>query len=173
MPTQWAHQFYWNVSSTAGDTPPVLPDSVGGYPSWQSAPTGVASMIIFGPPLAWLGAWLRRLWWAVRAAWRWSGYPLERRRVIRECERLMADPSWEAGLCAVRDTAQTLGFATPIAWVPYARELKSSPGRAQNVFRHQRAMALLRDRCPTTLNNPDQNLLIELAYHGWSARSPD
>lgn len=170
MPTQWAHEFYWDVSSTVVE---VIPEAKGGYPAWQSAPLGMLG-VAWGVPLDRLVAWMKRLWWAICAAWRWSGYPVERRRVLFRVERAMQDPYWTLGLKAVHETANTLGFNNPEAWVAYGREIKSDPGRAQNIFRHQRAMGLLRDSLKadygSTLTNPDQNLIIELAYHGWATR---
>ena len=46
--------------------------------------------------------------------------------------------------------------------------MKSSPGRAENVFRHLNACQITRETAGSTLTNPDCNLLVELAYHEWS-----
>lgn len=74
-------------------------------------------------------------------------------------------PAFEAALTAVDECAHTLGFNRPEAWIPYSRMLKSDPGRAQDVFRHVKAMERTRELANSTLTNPEANLLVELAYH--------
>lgn len=91
--------------------------------------------------------------------------PTERLRVLRTVITTLDSPLYPVAKRAVRETSQTLGFNRPEAWVPYSRELKSEPARAENVFRHLHCMRLIRDYSGVTLSNPEQNLLAELAYH--------
>lgn len=177
------HGFYWNFSDT--NVAPVAPTGRGGYPGWQASVTATA--VVFWPPLSAIQPWIDRLRWAWqtwRFVWRhaqdervWLDTWLtrlaacdpEQRAVLERVILAMSDARWPVARQAVRTTATTLGFADPQAWIPYGRELKSDPGRAENVYRHQKAMRHLRDAYSSTLTNPQQNLVIELAYQGLSA----
>jgi len=88
--------------------------------------------------------------------------------VLAESQRLLNHPAYPHALEAVQKTATTLGFNRPEAWQGLSRHMKSSPGRAENVFRHLEACRLTRETAGSTLTNPDCNLLVELAYHEWS-----
>jgi hypothetical protein len=90
--------------------------------------------------------------------------------VLERVEALRQHPAYPCALEAVQKTATTLGFNRPEAWQGLSRHMKSSAGRAENVFRHLEACRLTREASPSTLTNPDCNLLVELAYHEWSRR---
>lgn len=94
----------------------------------------------------------------------------ERRAVLDRSLDALESPAYAVAQQAVRTTATTLGFNRPEAWKDYNREIKSDPGRMENVYRHLRACHLLRDAAGSTLTNPDQNLLVELAYHGFAQK---
>ena len=88
--------------------------------------------------------------------------------VLTKAVETVSSPDFHVALEAVRQTATTLGFNHPAAWKPYSHMLKESPGRAENVFRHERACTLTRAAVTRTLTNPEVNFLVELAYHGWT-----
>jgi hypothetical protein len=90
--------------------------------------------------------------------------------VLTRATALLQHPAYPAALEAVQQTATTLGFNRPEAWQGLSRVMKASPGRAENIFRHMRACELTRELSPSTLTNPDCNLLVELAYHDWARR---
>jgi hypothetical protein len=92
----------------------------------------------------------------------------ERRAVLERSLTLLESTSFEHARQAVRQTATTLGFSRPEAWKDLSREVKASPGRTENMYRHLKAMHLFRDRDGSTHTNPEQNLLTELAYSGFS-----
>ena len=72
---------------------------------------------------------------------------------------------------AVRATAVTLGFNRPEAWVNLSRRIRASQPEAENMYRHMHACVLVRDTAlPSTLSNPELNLVTELAYQGFAAR---
>lgn len=186
MPTQWAHSFYWNFSDT--NVAPVAPTGRGGYPGWQAA--SVASGVVFGPPLDLLGqVWARLVSWL---RWCWAGFGLrDRERILATAQRiagqgiaeravlehaivLMNGPHWGQADRLVRETATTLGFNRPEAWIPYGRALKASPGQAENTFRHLRTVHELKKiETTSTISNPDAHLLVELAYHRFTVAPRD
>jgi hypothetical protein len=92
----------------------------------------------------------------------------ERRAVLDRSLVLLESTSFTHARDAVRKTATTLGFSRPEAWKDLSREVKSSPGRTENMYRHLKAMHVLRDLDGSTHTNPEQNLLVELAYTGFS-----
>lgn len=89
-------------------------------------------------------------------------------QAVAKAQDLTKHPAYPFALEAVKKTATTLGFNRPEAWQGLSRHMKSSPGRAENVFRHMNACQLTRETAGSTLTNPDCNLLVELAYHEWS-----
>lgn len=89
-------------------------------------------------------------------------------RAVEKAHDLTQHTAYPAALEAVKKTATTLGFNRPEAWHGLSRQMKSSPGRAENVFRHLNACQLTRETAGSTLTNPDCNLLVELAYHEWA-----
>lgn len=197
MPTLWAHQNYFNNTSTV--VPPALADSQGGYPRWQ------ASVIATGSFPGQLQALWERLtaWWRpervvevpvvqtetvfvpvaakvkpkkrVGALVQWARrakkvVPQAPQPVMAKVAALRTHPAYPIALKSVAETATTLGFNRPEAWQGLSRQMKSSPGRAENTYRHMRACELVRAQSPSTLSNPDCNLLVELAYHEWSGQ---
>lgn len=164
MPLQgWAHTFYWETSDTSAAVVHLSGGAV--YPHWQSA---VITPSLFGM----IGAWIDARWALVQ--WHWAlarrvhGLPRESRAVLLRVVDSLESPAYPAAQQAVRTTATTLGFNRQEAWKDYARELKSDLGRMENVYRHLKACHLLRDAAGSTLTNPQQNLLTELAYHGFT-----
>lgn len=166
MPTLWAHRNYFNNSSTV--VPPTLADSGGGYPRWQASVIAVGT---FPGQLQVLWerviAWWHRLWRARPAPVATPAAP----GVMAHVAALRAHPAYPIALTAVAETATTLGFNRPEAWQGLSRQMKASPGRAENTYRHLRACELVRNQTPSTLTNPDCHLLVELAYHEWAGRT--
>jgi hypothetical protein len=85
--------------------------------------------------------------------------------VLLQAALLVAHPAYPAALAAVERTRTTLGFSRPEAWQALSRQMKQSPGDAENVFRHLQACQWTRETAGSTLSNPDCHLLVELAYH--------
>jgi hypothetical protein len=175
MPLKWAQQNYWNISSSV--VTPVASETVGGYPLWQSSVIGTGG----GGLQVWyerLIAWGRRWRQTVRFARRYRRGTPEQRRILERVTRALDSPSYPFAREAVHTTANTLGFRNKEAWVPYARLLKSQPGRAENVYRHLRACELTRESLrsssraepASTLTNAETNLLVELAYTGFAVK---
>lgn len=80
-------------------------------------------------------------------------------------------PAWPLATAAVRQTATTLGFNRPEAWIPLNRMLKHDTRSRENLFRHLEACRIVRANLVTsTLSNPDLHLLVELAYHRYRMR---
>ena len=167
MPTQWAHEFYWDVSSTA--VAPIAPPPMGGYPLWQTS--GVTLGFGLGGALS---LWERAVdavtwfWTLVRRSYRMDR---EQRAVVLTVLDGLSHPAYPVAQKAVRKTATTLGFNRPEAWKELSRELKGSQGHAENAFRHLEACRLLRaNLMASTVTNPECHLIVELAYHGFAAR---
>jgi len=163
MPTLWAHQNYFNNSSTV--VPQALADSGGGYPRWQASVIAVGVFpgqlqVLWERLIAWLRSWRRRQAPLVLVP--------PQSTLIQRIEALRTHPAYPHALQAVQQTATTLGFNRPEAWQGLSRVMKASPGVAENTYRHMRACELTRAASPSTLTNPDCNLLVELAYHEWS-----
>jgi hypothetical protein len=166
MPTLWAHRNYFNNSSTA--VKPTLAASEGGYPRWQASVIAVGSfpgqLQVYWERLV---AWVRS-WRAARPAIIVA--PASEAAVLDRVRTLLEHPAYPFAQAAVRQTATTLGFTRPEAWQGLSRHMKEDAGRAENVFRHMRACVVTRATAPSTLTNPDCNLLVELAYHEFAAR---
>lgn len=165
MPTLWAHQNYFNNSSTS--VAPVAAPSRGGYPLWQASTFAVGSGLGGGIVL-WerLCDWLRWFWTLFRRSLR---YDPERRRAVIKTLNALEHPAFPLAQQSVRRTATTLGFNRPEAWKELSRSLKSDPGTAENAFRHLEACRLTRvNLINSTVTNPQCHLIVELAYQGWA-----
>lgn len=92
----------------------------------------------------------------------------ERRAVVERSLALVESPQYAVARNAVRETATSIGFDRPEAWKDLARHMKADNGRTQNVYRHLKAMRILRETAGSTFTNPDANFLTELAYQGFS-----
>lgn len=157
------HRFYWEFSDTKAAPVPI--PSKGGYPLWQA---GVIAPSLLGMLGAWIDARWALLQWHWRLATRVHRLSRESKAVVLKTIDALEHPCYPHAQTAVRKTATTLGFNRPEAWGGLKRELKASPGRAENTFRRLNACSLLRDLSPSTLANWDQNLFVELAYHGYT-----
>lgn len=170
MPTIGSfHDQYWKdqTPSTFVPTPPG--PSRGGYPGWQA---GVIAPSLFGVIGAWIDGQMQRLRWALRLVRRVEALDREQRLVLDRVIVALESPAYPVARLAVRETATTLGFNRPEAWKPYSNELKASPGRAENTFRHLRACSVMRDRLReqgSTVTNPQMHLVVELGYQGFAA----
>lgn len=165
MPTLWAHRNYFNNSSTA--VAPTLAPSKGGYPLWQASNFSVGIGIGGILPL-WeaLCDWCSWFWTLFRRSLK---YDRERRRAVIKTLNALEHPAFPLAQQSVRRTAVTLGFNRPEAWKELSRSLKSSPGHAENAFRHLEACRLTRaNLISSTLTNPQANLIVELAYQCWA-----
>lgn len=168
MPTIGAfHGFYW-MTGDAAPGPPAGGVSPPVYGTWQAS-------VVVGSLFGAIGA----RWDAFRAAVRyWWGLKTrierldgERRAVLFATLDLLESVHFPRAQVAVRETATTLGFTRPEAWLALSRAIKADPGRAQNVFRHLEAMRRLRvasDAAGEVVSNPVQNFAIELAYQGFA-----
>lgn len=163
MPTQWAHALYWNFSDS--NAAPVITPGEGGYPLWQSS---VIAPSLLGMLGAWLDTRLAQIRWLWRLLRRVRALDVERRGVLLAALAMLEDPAYGTARVCVRETATTLGFNRPEAWKEWSREIKADPGRAENAFRHLRSMSRLRTVHTSTLSNAQQNLVTELAYHGFA-----
>ena len=192
MPTLWAHTNYFATSDTRAPTP--LAASEGGYPRWQASVIATGSLFgglqaWWEHLVWWIGLWGRRadIERALHPPTPGVVYQYVDRPVIVEApprvitervevdkpltgalasaQGLMAHPAYPAAVEAVKKTATTIGFNRPEAWQGLSKQMKSSPGRAENTFRHLYACQLTRETAGSTLSNPDCNLLVELAYH--------
>ena len=155
------------------------------YPQWQST---VTSGSLFGA-LQGVGSvvWERLRWYwllftkvchyrmlspgerlALWIAWL-ETYDAERYAVLERVMTAFERPEWEAARQAVRDCATTPKFHQPEQWIEYGRVLKANRGQTLNVFRHLRAVHMLRPITddPAPISNPDAHLMVELAYHGF------
>jgi len=162
------HGFYWAGDASTAVTPVIPGEGRSGYPSWQAA---VIAPSLFGLIGAWLDARLALLRWWLAFGRRVHRLDRERRAVLLVTLARLESPAYPLARLAVRQTATTLGFNRPEAWQPYARELKASPGRAENTFRHLRAYTLLDQSVRakgSTLSHPDLHLTTELAYRGFA-----
>jgi len=159
------HQKYWNISDT--NLPPVHLGR-GGYPIWQAS---VITPSLVGIVGAWLDTKLEQFrWW--RALYRRiKVLDRERRAVLLIALETLEHPAYTSAQTAVRQTAVTLGFNRPEAWTELSRQVKGSPGRAENHYRHLLACRKVDTAVRaqgSTLTNPELNLVTELAYHGFS-----
>ena len=166
MPTLWAHRTYFNNSSTV--VPPTLAASDGGYPRWQASviavgafpghlqvlwerlkawwrpvrivevPVPVAPDVVYVPvaPKTKVRKRVTALvQWARQAR---KAKPAPPVSVLEHVKALRAHPAYPIALQAVAETATTIGFNRPEAWQGLSRQMKSSPGRAENTYRHMR-----------------------------------
>lgn len=154
--------FQWNFSDT--NAAPVHLGA-GGYPLWQAS---VIAPSLFGIVGAWIDEHWALLKWHWRIAKRLHRLSRESGRVLVRVLDLLESPAYPQAQAAVRGTATTLGFNRPEAWKELGRQMKSDAGRAENMFRHLEAMRRVRETANSTLTNPQQNLLTELAYHGFT-----
>lgn len=187
------HQKYWVFSDTSV-TP--IGTSKGGYPAWQSQPSGVTlGTSIWGAPAP---ALLTKFWamvaWSfsfvVLAVWtakRWNkrdrermlatvkiltAMDPERLSVVERTMAVLNDPVYTLAKDGVKQTAQTLGFNQPQAWVKLSHTLKDRQGWAENSWRHLHACHLtdLASRAQgSTLCNRDRHFAVALAYEGFAA----
>lgn len=168
MPTQWAHSFYWAVSSTVVE--PERPAGPGGYPAWQSAVTVGSGFGVIG---AWASArWAQLKWWW-RLKTRIDRLSPDRRHALWRTFDALESPVFPLACQAVAETAHTRHFNRPEEWLVYSRALKADPGRAENVFRHVRAMELTsaaRRQQGSTVSHQTLNLVVELAYQSYAAQ---
>lgn len=96
--------------------------------------------------------------------------PVEVPMLLTKAASLLNHPAYPVAQAAVRKTATTLGFNRPEAWQGLSRQMKASPGYAENIYRHMQACQWTKAEAPSTLTNPDCNLLVELAYHEFGLR---
>jgi len=157
------HTNYWEFSDT--NFPRISTNAAGGYPMWQAS---VITPSLFGIVGAWIDARVALLKWHWRHATRVHRLSRESRGVIERVLSVVEDPRYRVAQEAVRATSKTLGFNRPEAWKGLSRQMKDQPGRAENVFRHMNACELLRKGASSTLANYEQNLYVELAYHGYT-----
>lgn len=165
MPLQgWAHKFYWENSDTA--VTPIVLSRTKQYPAWQGSVT-------IGTMFGGLVPFFERLWdycrWWSRTHPRIMRLDPEARRVLVKTLNALEHPAYPTAQLSVRKTATKLGFNLPMAWKDLSGELKQSPGLAENTYRHLEACRLTRaNLLNSTLTNPECNLLVELAYHGFA-----
>jgi hypothetical protein len=159
------HTFYWENSDTR--VTPVSVGGPGGYPNWQAS---VVAASLLGALGAWLDVRIAQAQWLYRFVRRLYRLEPERRAVLVHTLDTLERPTFQTARIVVRETAQTLGFNQPGAWKDLGRALKEDMGRSENTFRHLRAMQRLRDLAGSTLTNPEQNFLVELAYQGFALK---
>lgn len=165
MPTQWAHSFYFNNSSTEA-APTPSPVTVKHYPAWQ--PT-VMMGSGFGVVIGLCLEWLRCAYWVIQRFYRLDP---EQRAVVLTTMDALNHAAYPIARSAVKKTATTLGFNRPEAWKELSRELKSDPGKAENAFRHLEACRLVRaNLLESTVTNPELHLITELAYHAFASKA--
>lgn len=171
MPTIGSfHSFYW--TDTTPSTVVVTPSAGirGGYPAWQAS---VIAPSLFGVIGAWIEHQTQRLRWALRLVRRVERMTDEQQAVLERVIVSLESPAWPVARVAVRTTATTLGFNRPEAWITLSREMKASPGRAENTYRHLQTCthlrAMLREQ-GSTVTNPQMHLVAELAYQGFAAK---
>lgn len=140
----------------------------GGYPRWQ------ASVITLGTLWGGLVPFVERAW--DRWCWWWRTQPRvlrlgrEERLVLLRVLDGLEDPAFPLAQRTVRKTATTLHFNRSEAWKDLSRAIKSSPGDAENTYRHLESCRLLHlNLVGSTLTNPETHLIVELAYQGFAA----
>lgn len=191
------HTNYWEFSDTVVAAVTV---SKGGYPAWQSGTHGsTVGMSIFGvhlPPevsdlvLRWWSTILWGLSFIALAVWTVKRFPKkereqlldavkqlttldpERLAVVERTIGILRTPIYQVASDGVRNTAQTLGFNQPQAWVKLSHTLKNRPGWAENSWRHLNACHLTdvaaREQ-GSTMTNRDRHFAVALAYEGFVA----
>lgn len=190
------HTFYWENTSTV--VTPVITARPGGYPTWQSAPhaTTICSTIVGWPgavPVLIAKWWAVTLWaisFAVLAVWTSRRLPThhrarlhaavkdlaafdpERLAVLERTIAVLNHPLYGTASASVRQTATTLGFNRPEAWVKLSHTLKDHQGWAENSWRHLHACHLTDEAARaqgSTLSNRDRHFAVALAYEGMAA----
>lgn len=93
--------------------------------------------------------------------------------ILERALHTVQHPVYPLAARAVRQTATTLGFNKPQAWIQLGHALKDHPDWAENTWRHLHACELTDQwarQAGSTLTNPDRHLLVQIAYSGFSAR---
>lgn len=161
------HTKYWEFSDT--NVAPVR-ITKGGYPAWQAS---VITPSLLGMIGAWLDTKLEQFRWWKKLFRRVQALDPERTAVLLYSLTMLEQPAYTAAQTAVRQTAVTLGFNRPESWKELSREVKDSPGRAENTFRHLlacRKVNVTMRAQGSTLTNPVLNLVTELAYQGFALK---
>jgi hypothetical protein len=92
----------------------------------------------------------------------------EQRAIVFKTMTLLESPQYPLAHEAVRETARLLGFRDPKMWKGLSHAMKESPDHTENVYRHLEACRRTRVKYGEPWRRPDINLLVELAYHGFS-----
>jgi hypothetical protein len=170
--TRWAQaQWWWALLKRIGKLPPDLVEdaiSEAEHPRPVTPPPVPPPVPVVAVPVPKLRVKPSAIrgWWQLGA--RVDRLSPNQRDVIRYALGLVESEAFPHALVAVKETQRSLGFNKPAAWIPYSRMLKSNPKRAENLFRHVQACERTKATLPSTLSNPDMNLLVELAYHAVS-----
>ena len=189
------HTQYWEFSDTS--VTPIIP-SQGGYPVWQSSPHSVTiGASLFGIPpdvpdllARWWAAIAGGIAFLVLMVWTVKRFPrrererlleavkdltaldAERLAVVERTINILRTPIYEVASQGVRQTATTLGFNKPQAWIQLSHKIKDHHGWAENSWRHLHACELT-DRAAreqgSTLTNRDRHFAVALAYEGFVA----
>jgi len=157
------HTNYWEFSDTNFPHPSTTVG--GGYPAWQA---GVITPSLFGIIGAWIDTHWSLLKWHWRLATRVHRLSKESRALTMRVLDAIESPSYPKAQAAVRKTATTLGFMKEPNRSEVIKYMKETEGRIENVYRHLHACRTLQETAGSTLTNYDQNLLTELAYHGFT-----
>lgn len=90
----------------------------------------------------------------------------DHRRAVDRVVAVMRSPYWPDAHAAVQAVAQSPKFHHQDQWVEYSRAIRANVGQAQNVFRHLKAVQMVRGLHDgdAAISNPDAHLLVELAY---------
>lgn len=170
MPTLWAHEQYWVSQSTVVIPPSTVVGGVGSYSAWQRT---VIMPSLFGAFQEWWERWAARLRWWRDVTLRIERLGPDRRALLTRTIEVLDSPGYPLAQQAVRQTATTLGFNRPEAQKPLWHMMKSSPGQAENVFRHLNVVELVDAGIRaqgSTLSNPQKHFLAELAYQDFALR---
>jgi len=157
------HTNYWEFSDTNFPHPSTTVG--GGYPAWQAA---VVTPSLFGILGAWIDARLALVKWHWRLATRVHGLSKESRAVVLRTLDTLESADYPKAQAAVRKTATTLGFMKEPNRSEVIKYMKATEGRIENVYRHLHACRTLSETAGSTLANYQQQLFVELAYHGYT-----
>ena len=100
-------------------------------------------------------------------------YAADAEAVLDAVARALQHPAYGAAHRAVRQTATTIGFNSPQAWVKLSHTIRDHSAWAENTWRHLNACHLTQDAIAaqgSTLCNGDRHLLVQLAYAGFAKR---